>query len=299
LSESSLRYLSGIWIIASVRGETQKRQHVRPASVYQHLILNGLAVAADEWLYETHEWKARLSMPLLVVRNLTVQIEKQSIIQGLTFDLEPAQILSILGPNGAGKTVLLKALLNLIPYSGEIIWQQGVRLGYVPQKIDADRHLPLTYKDLFVSKCRIVKVPIAEIDPIARYVGLTDEMLKTPVGHLSGGQFQRGLIGFALIGKPNVLLLDEPTSSLDEPGEERIYELIHRLQDQYQLAVITVSHDLSFVYRHATKVLCLNRRRLCMGTPQEALTPEVLGQLYGPSYSYYRHDHVGGVGDSK
>ena len=238
-------------------------------------------------------------MSLLMVRNLTVQIEKQNIIQGLTFDLEPAQILSILGPNGAGKTVLLKALLNLIPYSGEIIWQQGVRLGYVPQKIDADRHLPLTYKDLFVSKCRIVKVPIAEINPIARCVGLTDEMLKTPVGHLSGGQFQRGLIGFALIGKPNVLLLDEPTSSLDEPGEEHIYELIHRLQDQYQLAVVTVSHDLSFVYRHATRVLCLNRRGLCMGTPQEALTPEVLGQLYGPSYSYYRHDHVGGVGDSK
>ena len=65
LSESSLRYLSGIWIIASVRGETQKRQHVRPASVYQHLILNGLAVAADEWSYETHEWKARLSYAVI------------------------------------------------------------------------------------------------------------------------------------------------------------------------------------------------------------------------------------------
>jgi zinc transport system ATP-binding protein len=240
-----------------------------------------------------------LVMPLLMVKNLTVQIEKRSVIQGLTFDLEPAQILSILGPNGGGKTVLLKALLNLVPYNGEIVWQQGVRLGYVPQKIDADRHLPLTFRDLFTSKCRIVKVPVTDIEPIARSVGLTDEMLKTPVGHLSGGQFQRGLIGFALIGKPNVLLLDEPTSSLDEPGEEHIYELIHRLQDQYQLAVITVSHDLSFVYRHATKVLCLNRRSLCMGAPQEALTSEVLEQLYGRSYSYYRHDHVGAAGDSK
>jgi len=238
-------------------------------------------------------------MPLLMVRDLTVQLDGQSIIQGLTFELETGEILSILGPNGAGKTVLLKALLNFIPYSGEIAWQQGVRLGYVPQKIDADRHLPLTYRDLFISKCRIVKVPVTEIDPIARSVGLTDGMLKTPVGHLSGGQFQRGLIGFALIGKPNVLLLDEPTSSLDEPGEEHIYELIHRLQDQYQLAVITVSHDLSFVYRHATRVLCLNRRALCMGGPQEALTAEVLEQLYGPSYSYYRHDHVGAAGDSK
>jgi ABC-type Mn2+/Zn2+ transport system ATPase subunit len=115
-------------------------------------------------------------------------------------------------------------------------------------------------------------------------------MLKTPVGHLSGGQFQRGLIGFALIGNPNVLLLDEPTASIDESGEEHIYELIHRLQEQFKLAVITVSHDLSFVYRYATKVLCLNRRSVCMGTPREALTPEVLEQLYGPSHGYYQHD---------
>jgi ABC-type Mn2+/Zn2+ transport system ATPase subunit len=71
------------------------------------------------------------------------------------------------------------------------------------------------------------------------------------------------------------------------------------LQDQYHLAVITVSHDLSFVYRHATKVLCLNRHILCMGTPREALTAEVLEQLYGPSCSYYSHDHVGTAGDRK
>jgi len=116
-------------------------------------------------------------------------------------------------------------------------------------------------------------------------------MLNTPVGHLSGGYFQRGLIGFALIGKPNVLLLDEPTASIDEPGEEDIYELIHRLQDQYKLAVITVSHDLSFVYRYATRVLCLNKRSVCIGPPREALTPEVLEKLYGPSFSYYVHDH--------
>lgn len=230
-------------------------------------------------------------MQLLVVRNLSVRIENQSIIESLNFELSTGERLSILGPNGAGKTVLLKALLNLVPYSGEIIWSPSVRIGYVPQKIDADRHLPLTYRDLFTSKCRIVKVAVTKIEAIAQSVGLTKEMLSTPVGHLSGGQFQRGLIGFALIGKPNVLLLDEPTASIDEPGEVHIYELIHRLQDQYKLAVITVSHDLSFVYRYATKVLCLNRRSLCIGTPRETLTADVLEELYGPSYSYYQHDH--------
>ena len=230
-------------------------------------------------------------MRQLLVKNLSITIDNQKIIEDLYFELNSGERLSIIGPNGAGKTVLLKALLGLFPYSGEIVWSPKVRLGYVPQKIDADRHLPLTFTDLFVSKCRTVRVEVSEIDPIGRSVGLTREMLDTPVGHLSGGQFQRGLIGFALIGRPNVLLLDEPTSSLDEPGEEHIYELIRRLQAQYQLAVITVSHDLSFVSRYATQVLCLNRRTLCIGTPQEALTPDVLEKLYGPSYAYYDHNH--------
>jgi zinc transport system ATP-binding protein len=230
-------------------------------------------------------------MNLLAVKNLYVSIDGKIIVENLSFELGPSQTLSVLGPNGAGKTVLLKALLSLIPYSGEISWNPAVRVGYVPQKIDADRHLPLTYRDLFNSKCRIANVTTGQIDEIARSVGLSMGMLATPVGHLSGGYFQRGLIGFALIGKPNVLLLDEPTASLDEPGEEHIYELIHRLQDEYDLSVITVSHDLSFVYRYATRVLCLNKRNICVGTPREALTAEVLEELYGPPFSYYHHDH--------
>src|SRR6185295_6290100 len=232
-------------------------------------------------------------MNLLTVKNLSVQIEDQVILDNLQFELKPGETLSILGPNGAGKTVLLKALLNLIPYSGEVCWSSNVRIGYVPQKIDADRHLPLTYKDLFISKSRILKVATAEIGAITQRVGLTGKMLATPVGHLSGGQFQRGLIGFALIGNPNVLLLDEPTASIDEPGEEHIYELINRLQTQHNLASIMVSHDLSFVFRYATKVLCLNRLQVCFGSPTEALSSEVLTKLYGESVGFYDHHHNG------
>src|SRR5260370_14770045 len=183
-------------------------------------------------------------MNLLTVRNLFVRIEQKVIIEDLTFDLAPHERLSILGPNGAGKTVLLKALLNLVPYSGEISWIPNVRIGYVPQKIDADVHLPLTFKDLVVAKCRTLKVSPRDINQISSSVGLTTELMETPVGHVSGGQFQRGLIGFALIGRPNLLLLDEPTASIDEPGEEHIYKLIHRLQDEYGLARIMVSHAL-------------------------------------------------------
>src|SRR4029079_7395976 len=148
---------------------------------------------------------------------------------------------------------------------------------------DADTHLPLTFTDLFRAKCTTLKISASQLGEISCTVGLHPQILATPVGHLSGGQFQRGLIGFSLIGNPNVLLMDEPTASVDEPGEEHIYELINRLQTQHNLASIMVSHDLSFVFRYATKVLCLNRQQVCFGSPQDALSSEVLTKLYGES----------------
>jgi zinc transport system ATP-binding protein len=230
-------------------------------------------------------------MNLLSVKHLSVRLEDKLIVEDLSFELAAGERLSVLGPNGAGKTVLLKALLNLLPYKGEVVWALNVRIGYVPQKIDADTHLPLTFTDLFRAKCTNLKVSFSELGEIAHNVGLTKQILQTPVGHLSGGQFQRGLIGFSLIGNPNVLLMDEPTASVDEPGEEHIYELINRLQTEHNLASIMVSHDLSFVFRYATKVLCLNRQKVCFGSPMDALTPEVLAKLYGEAVGVYRHDH--------
>src|SRR4051812_38815020 len=230
-------------------------------------------------------------MTLLTVKHLSVQLEDRSIVDDLSFALEPGERLSILGPNGAGKTVLLKALLNLLPYRGEIVWSPQVRIGYVPQKIDADTHLPLTFTDLFRAKCTTLKIPFNQIKEISDTIGLTSQILATPVGHLSGGQFQRGLIAFSLLGNPNALLMDEPTASVDEPGEEHIYELINRLQTQQQLASIMVSHVLSFVFRYATTVLCLNRQKICFGSPTEALSNDVLSKLYGESVGFYDHHH--------
>ena len=232
-------------------------------------------------------------MTLLTVSNLTVRIDDKLVIEDLTFALVRGERLSVLGPNGAGKTVLLKALLGLLRHSGEVRWDPDVRIGYVPQKIDAEIHLPLTFNDLFTAKCASLKVPSRNIEEISARVGLTKETITTPVGHLSGGQFQRGLIGFALLGNPNVLLLDEPTASVDEPGEEHIYELIHRLQEERNLATIMVSHDLSFVFRYATTVLCLNRQKVCFGSPREALSHDVLERLYGESVGFYDHNHRG------
>lgn len=229
--------------------------------------------------------------PILEVKKVSVQFEDNLVLDDITFSLEKGEHLAIIGPNGSGKTVLLKTLLKSTPYSGEVTWAPGTRLGYVPQKIDADRHLPLTMQNLLESKANILHLKKKEVEEVVATIGLTKELLETPVGHLSGGQFQKALIAFALLGKPNVILFDEPTASLDQPREEQVYEIIHRLQDEHGITVILVSHDLSVVYRYATKVLCLNKRAICFGTPEEALHPENLAKLYGTPVKFYHHIH--------
>lgn len=228
---------------------------------------------------------------ILTVKDLQVSFGGEApILEKINLALEAGDNLALIGPNGAGKSVFLRALLGMIPHMGKIEWTKNARIGYVPQKIDADRHLPVNLQNLLNAKAAVLKIPRSEIETTINIVGLTDAILTTPIGHLSGGQFQRALIAFAILGKPNILILDEPTASIDKPGEEQVYELIHRLQDEYGMTVILVSHDLSFVYRYATKVLCLNKESVCFGTPEEALTPEVLEKLYGP-HKYYHHIH--------
>src|ERR1041385_2858172 len=114
-------------------------------------------------------------MNLLTVKNLSVRLEDRSVVEDLSFELAPGERLSILGPNGAGKTVLLKALLNLLPYSGEVKWSPEVRIGYVPQKIDAEIHLPLTFNDLFAAKCTTLRFARNNIDEVAASIGLTKD----------------------------------------------------------------------------------------------------------------------------
>ena len=230
-----------------------------------------------------------MATPLLSVHDLNIAFGDRTIIHDLSFELQRGDCLAIIGPNGAGKTVLLKALLNLIPYEGEVRWSREARPGYVPQKIAADRQLPLRLRDLLQAKAAVLQLPASDLSVICSDVGLTDELLNTSIGHLSGGQFQKALIAFALLGQPNVLLFDEPTASLDELTEERVYDFLHSLQRDKGMTLVLVSHDLSVVYRYAGMVLCLSKGKPCMGPPKELLTPAMLEELYGAPAKYYRH----------
>jgi zinc transport system ATP-binding protein len=227
----------------------------------------------------------------LEVKHLTVRFGTTEVIRDLSFSVPRGTSLAIIGPNGAGKTVLFKALIGAIPYEGTIRWAEDSKLGYVPQKLDIERDLPLSGRDFLRAKAAISKVSRRDVGAALALVGLESAILSAPIGTMSGGQFQRLLVAFALIGNPNALLLDEPAAGIDEPGEEKINTMIQRLQEERGVTVLLISHDLSIVYQHATAVLCMSRTNPCFGVPQKVLTPETLRELYGTGVGFHVHDH--------
>ena len=235
---------------------------------------------------------------ILTLENLSVTLDNVQILQNVSFTLKPGEALAVVGPNGAGKTVLFRALLGLVPHTGTVNWRPGVKIGYVPQRFSVERYIPITAKEFFLLQSPSFWRPetafIKHLDHELNLVGLDSGVLRKSLGELSGGETQRLLIAWALLGHPDVLLLDEPTAGVDVGFEDTIYALLHRLQLERGTALLLISHDLNIVYRYAEQVVCLNRSVVCRGRPVEALNPAALVTLYGES-GYYRHEHESGA----
>lgn len=225
----------------------------------------------------------------LEVERLSVRLGGTEVLRELTFSVRKGSALAVIGPNGAGKTVLFRALIGALPHGGVVRWAPGTRIGYVPQKLDIERDLPVTGRDFLRAKAEVSGARGTDLLHALELVNLPPSAADQPIGAFSGGQFQRLLLALALMGKPNVLLFDEPTAGVDEPGEERLYEMIHRLQEAERLTLLLISHELSVVYRYATNVLCLSRELPCLGPPEEILTPERIEQVYGTPLKYHHH----------
>jgi zinc transport system ATP-binding protein len=229
----------------------------------------------------------------LEVEGLGVRFGATDVLRDLSFAVPAGAGVAVIGPNGAGKTVLFRALVGALAHQGTVRWAPGTRLGYVPQKLDLERDLPITGRDLLRARSRLARIgPAAALDALGK-VSLEPRVLDTPIGTLSGGQFQRLLMAFALLGDPTVLLLDEPTAGVDEVGQEQLTQSVHRLQEEQGVTVLMISHDLSVVYRYASAVLCLSHVRLCYGAPRTVLTPDTLAELYGSPVGLHVHDHPG------
>jgi len=223
---------------------------------------------------------------VLEVKDLQVSLSGEKVIRDLSFEVNKRDSLVVLGPNGAGKTTLFKALLGLIPYEGEVKWHTQ-KISYLPpQELVARTSLfPLTVFDFFDFK----KTSSSATKKILKEVGLEASIAKKTVNKLSTGQFQRMIIAWALAGDPDVLLFDEPTSGIDVGGQETIYTLLHKFWEKRGLTILLVTHELNVVWEHASQVLCLNKKGLCYGNPDEVLTPKKLKELYGGGIKFYKH----------
>lgn len=235
-------------------------------------------------------------MPLLEVKNLTVILNNELIIDNLSFSLNKGDVLAIIGPNGSGKTTLFKAMLGIIDYRGEINWSEKVKIGYVPQRLDFDKSTPLTVKELFLLKEKGNFIFSKSDIYLEKFKKILDEvdgshLLNKSLIDLSLGEMQRILIAYALLDNPDVLFFDEPTAGIDLGAEMTIYSLLYKIAESRTLTMLLISHDLNIVYKYADSVLCLNRKMVCYGVPKEVLTPKQLVELYEGHAAFYKHKH--------
>ena len=231
-------------------------------------------------------------MSLLSAHNITVKFGAEAVLTGVTMAIEPAEIVTILGPNGSGKSTLLRALLGILPLaSGHVARAPGLRLGYVPQKLSVDRSMPMTVRR-FLSLP--VRVSDAEATQALARVGLPDLETRQMAG-LSGGQFQRVLLARALLCDPQLLILDEPTQGLDQPGEAAFYRLIEEVRRDTGAAILMVSHDLHVVMAASDRVICLNGHICCQGSPRVVSNAPEYRALFGMgsmgALALYQHQH--------
>ncbi len=231
-------------------------------------------------------------MSLIAATGLTVRHGGAAVLESVTVAIRKGEIVTVVGPNGSGKSTLVRALIGLEPAAeGRVARQAGLRIGYVPQRLHIDAGLPMTVRRFLSLPVRVTD---AEAVAALTRVGVPDAG-PAQMTRLSGGQFQRVLLARALLSRPDILILDEPTQGLDQPGVAGFYRLIEEIRGETGAAVLMVSHDLHVVMRASDRVICLNGHICCEGAPEVVSAAPEYRALFGlgtqGTMALYRHVH--------
>jgi len=240
--------------------------------------------------------------PVIALHGAAVRVGGRTLWSGVDLSVAPGEFVSVLGPNGVGKSTLIKAILGLLPVTGEIRvlgalpGQANHRIGYLPQRrsfdpslrvrgvdvvrlgFDGDRWgVPLPLVGRFSVRRRAGDARIAEVIDLVGASGYAHR----PIGQLSGGEQQRLLIAQALVRRPALLLLDEPLDSLDLPNQGAVAALIGRICHDEQVSVVMVAHDVNPILSYLDRVIYIAHGGTVAGTPDEVITSRTLSDLYG------------------
>ena len=250
----------------------------------------------------------RPTHPIIELDHVTVTFQDLLALDDVSLTVPAGSFLAVIGPNGAGKTTLLQVILGLIrPVRGNVkIFGKGPaelggerrRVGYVPQIMSVDLNFPVSVGEVVLmgryGRIGLLRRPSA-VDRAAalqamKRVGIAD-LADRPIRRLSGGQRQRAFLARALANEPDLLLLDEPTTGVDAASSESLYELL-RLLHADGITMLVVSHDVGVVASYVEGVVCINRRLVVHGRPEEVLGSEELAKMYGCDAVFFHHGHA-------
>lgn len=209
-------------------------------------------------------------MELIALHDVTVAYDAEPVLKGVNLTISDGDFVGVIGPNGGGKTTLVRAMLGQVAYSGRIdyapeVLRGGVpAIGYLPQQNLFDRAFPISVREVVLSGLQsrrrwgvgYSREDNQRVDETLRMMDL-EGLADRPIGEISGGQMQRALLCRAVISEPRVLILDEPTTYVDNRFEGELYELLDRLSSR--MAIVVVSHDIGTITSKVRSIVCVNR----------------------------------------
>jgi len=237
---------------------------------------------------------------VIKIKDAVVSYREDVALQGVSLEVRKGEFIGIIGPNGAGKTTLLTVINGLGKLVHGQAWVLGSRLnwrdsinlrkriGYVAQVENIDPRLPINVRETvmvgYYGRLGLFRRPtraqLKTVDEVLEMVGIA-HLSQRPIGHLSGGEYQRAAIARALVQQPEIFLLDEPTASIDQKAQREILSLIQLIHREYHTTTLFVTHDLRMLPSICQRLILMKDGKIWQqGSPESMLRKEVLSQLY-------------------